>query len=115
VGEKDDLLKELQAQLAGLRQQVEIDTELPENMDDYLVTLNSLKKRIVAANKMPDDLIGTRTPSSASVAKAQRKMHNMTPKQVNAAQKALGRRLPITDRRAAIEHTRKLNESGNNN
>jgi len=113
VGEKDDLLKELGAQLAGLRQQVEIDAELPENMSDYLVTLNSLKKKIVAANKMPDDLMGTRTPSSASVAKAQRKMHNMTPKQMDAAQKALGRRLPITDRRAAVEHTRKLNGRGN--
>jgi hypothetical protein len=121
VGEKDDLLKELQAQLDGLAKVVEIDTNLPGNMPDYLVTLNSLKKRIEAANKM-DDLTGTQTgrttvqkarKSSAAVARAQRKMNNMTPKQIDAAQKALNHRPPITDRRAAIEHTRKLNELGN--
>jgi hypothetical protein len=105
VGDKDDLQKELQAQLYGLSKTVEGDTDLRGDMSDYLVTLNSLKKRIEAANKMPDDLRGTQTGrTSASVA-------GVTPEQMNAAEKALNSRLPITDRRAAIEHTRKLNES----
>jgi hypothetical protein len=117
VGDKDDLLKELQAQLDGLAKAVEIDTNLPKNMPDYLVTLDSLKGRIEAANKMPDDLIGSsKSPlvgtQTGRTSRAQRKMNNMTPKQMDAAAKALKER-PLPNRRAAVEHTRKLNESGN--
>jgi hypothetical protein len=121
VQTKEERLKVLNDQLDGLSKAVEADTNLPTNIEDYLVTLNSLKKRIEAANKMPDDpsknpnttgspLAGTQIGRTS---RAQRKMNNMTPKQMDAAKKALNGRLPITDRRAAIEHTRKLNESSN--
>jgi hypothetical protein len=113
----------LNEQLDGLSKAVEADRNLPTNIEDYLVTLNSLKKRIEAANKMPDDpsknpnttgspLVGTQTGRTS---RAQRKMDNMTPEQKNAANMAMKPHVypPMTDRRAAIQHTRKLNERGN--
>jgi hypothetical protein len=109
VHTKEERLKVLNDQLDGLSKAVEADTNLPTNIEDYLVTLNSLKKRIEAANKMPD---GTQTGRTS---RAQRKMNNMTPEQKDAAHKAMNPHIypPMTDRRAAIQHTRKLNERGN--
>ena len=111
-------MKELKAQLDGLAMAVQSDENFPANKEDYLVTVNSLKKRLDKANKMPDDPVmsGTKTgrtssknPNFGSIPR------NMTPKQRDAANKAMNPPIhpPMTNRRAAIEHTRKLNESGN--
>lgn len=106
---KNDLLKQLEEQLGGLAKSVEVDTDLPVNIADYNVTLNSLRKRIEKAHAMPD---------GAVVANPLDDINNMTPKQrASATMMAMNPHThpPMTDRRAAIEHThRKLNESGNN-
>lgn len=96
---KQELLKVLSDQLKGLGMMVESDSSLPLHIDDYNVTLNSLKKQIEAAHKMPDDLMGSsKNPNAQQVPR---------PKQNKTA-------VPIVNRRAAIEHTRKLNESLDN-
>ena len=115
----------LQEQLTGLATAVEKDDNLPTNMEDYLVTLNSLKKRIAAIKQSPDDLavggtmtgrMSTKTPNVATLPRTGID---------DAAIKAELLRLheqetmnphihpPKTDRRAAIEHTRRLNELSN--
>ena len=121
----------LQDQLEGLAKTVAGDTNLPMNMEDYLVTLNSLKKRIKAALKVPDDLIGgtktgrtsSRNPWMGSKPRTG-SIDDATPEEWDAASKAERERAkaamnphthpPVTNRRAAIEHTRKLNELGDN-
>ena len=108
----------LQEQLTGLATAVEKDDNLPANMEDYLVTLNSLKKRIETAKQSPDDLevggtmTGRMSSKNPNVATLPR---NMTQEQMDAANRAMNPHThpPMTDRRAAIEHTRKLNELSN--
>ena len=101
---KNDLLKQLEDQLGGLAKAVAVDTNLPVNMADYNVTLNSLRKRLEKAHAMPDGSV---------IANPADDINNMTPKQRDAAKKLMNPHIhpPITDRRAAIQHTRKLNES----
>lgn len=115
----------VQEQLDGLSKAVESDTNLPMNMEDYLVTLNSLKKRIKKAYKMPDLLVGGtqtgRTSSHNPLAHGgpRTRIDNATPEDfwTDASKKAgwgTPPEPPMPDRRAAIQHTRKLNESSNN-
>jgi hypothetical protein len=106
VGEEERKL--VQEQLAGFAKSVASDENFEANKADHLVTFESLKKRLEEAKLTGDPPAATNLDRRAN-----RKMNNMTPKQMDAAKKALGGRLPITDRRAAIEHTRKLNELGN--
>ncbi len=116
--ESEDELALLQEQLTGLAKAVEADDNLPANMEDYLVTLNSLKRRIEAAKQSSDDLEigGTMTGRTSSmnpnVATVPRTAIEEASDQ---AIKAMNPHLhpPKTDRRAAIEHTRKLNELSN--
>ncbi len=116
--DKEEILGLLREQLSSLAIAVESDENFATNKEDYLVTINSLKKRIVEAKKRTGEspMAGTKTgrmssrgPNFGSVPR------NMTTKQRNAANKSMNPHIhpPVTDRRAAIEHTRKLNESGN--
>lgn len=113
-------LAELKEQLKGLAKAVESDTNLPANMEDYLVTLNSLNKRIKAAHKMPDALMGGTQTGRATTKNpiAHGGPRSATPEEfwTDAGRKAgWGTpEPPMPDRRAAIQHTRKLNESSNN-
>ena len=108
----------LQEQLEGLAKAVERDTNLPANMEDYLVTLNSLRKRIKKAHKMPDLLMGgtqtgrmsTKTPNVQTLPKT-----GIDDTAIKAEQDKMNPPIhpPKINRRAAIEHTRKLNELSN--
>lgn len=121
MGSKEELAL-LQKQLKGLAKAVESDINLPVNMEDYLVTLNSLKKRIMEIHKMPDYLMGgTQTGRATS----KNPIAHGGPRAsiddegfwTDAGKKAgwgTPPKPPVPDRRAAIEHTRKLNESSNN-
>jgi len=114
VGDEEELSL-LQEQLNGLAKAVEGDTNLPTNIADYLVTLNSLKKRMATANKVqePDELYaGTKTGRVSS----KNPVHSVAkPSYTVGPDGPTGPDLsepPPTNRRAAIAHTRKLNESG---
>jgi len=122
VGEKPNKFKYeralLQKQLEGLKKTVAADPDLRKNMEDHLVTLNSLKKRMERANRVPDpdDLviggtstgrISSKTPNMAQVPRT-----DMEERMANMARKAKQKHRERPNRRAAIEHTRKLNESG---
>ncbi len=98
----------LQKQLAGLAKAVERDDDLPTNMEDYLVTLNSLKKRIETVNA--EDLMGPVGPMGLGGTVTGR-MSTKNPNLGSIPRTKAGEtsRPPVTDRRAAIEHTRKLN------
>ncbi len=126
MGSKQDL-ERLQEQLDGLAKTVQADSNLPVNMADYLVTLNSLKERIEAAQQTPDDL-GAR-PSRGWVrgtktGRVSSKLTTGTPvswDRMRGSERELAKAAmnphtnpPVTDRRAAILHTRKLNESNDN-
>ena len=111
----------LQEQLTGLATAVEKDDNLPANMEDYLVTLNSLKKRIETAKQSPDDLevgstktgrMPTKTPNLQTLPRTS--IDDAFIKAAIEAETTNPRIHPSkTDRRAAIEHTRKLNELSN--
>ena len=113
-------LELLQKQLAGLAKAVEDDQNLPANMEDYLVTLNSLKTRIATAKQPeePDDprVGGTMTGRMSS---KNPNLHTLPRTAIEEASdqtvKAMNPHThpPVTDRRAAILHTRKLNELNN--
>lgn len=116
----EEELSLLQEQLNGLAKAVAGDIDLPTNMADYLVTLSSLKKRIEAAKKGPDPdgLIGTATGRSSS----KNPVHSVPrPSGAIGLDGPTGQDGPTVpdpvtkpiNRRAAIQHTRKLNESGN--
>ncbi len=116
--DKEETLQLVREQLDGLANAVANDKNFEVNKEDYQVTINSLRKRIVEAKKLTGEppMAGTKTgrmssknPNVATIPK------NMTPKQRDAAFRAMNPRIypPVTDRRAAIEHTRKLNELGN--
>jgi hypothetical protein len=110
---KDDEIRLIQEQLAGLAKAVQSDLNFAVNKEDYLVTVNSLKNRLEKAKLTGDPpMAGTQTGRTP---RKQRKIDNMTPEQQEAATKAMNQfvRPPMTNRRAAIEHTRKLNESNN--
>lgn len=104
----DEELKLLQDQLEGLSKAVASDENLPVNMNDYLVTLGSLKKRIEAANKEP---VG---PVSAEQTPARKRFDDIAIKlaEEKAEELRLNPPIPIPNRRAAIQHTRKLNGLG---
>ncbi len=119
---KEDLSL-LQEQLNGLFKTVESDTNLPVNIEDYLVTLNSLKKRIKEAYEMPYALVGgtqtgrisSKNPNLGAKPRTV-EWERMRGSEREAATAAMNPHTPppVTNRRAAIEHTRKLNENSNN-
>lgn len=101
---KEETLALLREQLDGLSTAVAGDKKFVQNQADYMVTLASLKKRIEEAHKIPDVLMGgTQTGRITSKNPSHSDPRIGTPAVVP----------PITDRRAAIQHTRKLNELGN--
>ena len=110
-------MKQLRDQLDGLAMTVKSDENFATNKEDYLVTVNSLKKRLDHAKKLPDDppMAGTKTgrtssknPNMSQVPKSNRvRVTGMTATPNKTA-------VPVINRRAAIEHTRKLNESLDN-
>ncbi len=122
--DKEETLKLLSDQLDGLAKSVASDENFRTNRDDYNVTINSLRKRIVEAKKMTgepsteDPMTGTKTgrmssknPNFGSIPKTPSSFKKFRPTSAKLPQ---AKPKPVTDRRGAIEHTRKLNERGNN-
>ncbi len=116
---KEETLELLREQLDGLSTAVAGDEKFVQNQADYMVTLASLKKRIEEAHKMPDVLIDPGSkPRGVAVGGTQ--TGRVTPKNpLSHSDPRVGTPPvvpavePKTDRRAAIQHTRKLNELGN--
>lgn len=114
MGSKEELSL-LYDQLEGLAKAVASDPDYLVNKDDYLTTLNSLKNRIAIANRVPDtdDLLigGTKTGRTSSMKPRPSIPWTGDPswEEMQRANPAMN---PLTNRRAAIEHTRKLNELG---
>jgi hypothetical protein len=112
---KEELLRLLREQLDGLAKSVESDKDFATNKEDYNVTIKSIRKRIAEANKLTGNppMASTKTgrwssknPNTAQVPKTQ-------PVPPNGPIKEVRPRHRKPNRRAAIEHTRKLNESLN--
>ena len=118
---KEEFLKRLSEKLDGLTQTVKNDSNLSANMADYNVTLNSLKKKILEAYKLPDEFRG-RTKTGRMYTKTPN-LHTMPKTKIPDAPDGITGmtgpdpevKVPMTDRRAAIEHTRQLNARSDNN
>ena len=115
---KDDM-QLIREQLDGLSKTVQSDENFKVNKADYLETLNSLKNRLMEAQKVPDSLMGTSTGRTSSKNPNLHAIPRNNPGvlgPVGETGKTTGPAIakhPLPNRRAAIQHTRKLNERSN--